>query len=113
MEIRDKKGLTMKSKDLRDLLSRAAAVIEDPSSENGRDKANLVADLIAAQNVIDTPSVPAETMEEKTIDLAQRIYRDAEGLAGSEVAEGMFRALNATDDATIEKIEIEFFSDAD
>ena len=103
----------MKNKDLRDLLSRAAAVIEDPSSENGRDKANLVADLIAAQNEIGTPSIPAETMEEKTIDLAQRIYRDADGLAGSEVAKGMFRALNATDDATIEKLEVEFFSEVD
>lgn len=43
----------MKKKDLRDLLARAAAVIEDPNSESADDRETLVEDLTEAAGQIE------------------------------------------------------------
>lgn len=48
-----RKDHNMKKKDLRDLLSRAAAVIEDPNSESAGDRETLVEDLTEAAGQIE------------------------------------------------------------
>lgn len=50
-----------------------------------------------------------EADAESLIELAQDIFNDAEGLAASEVAEGMNRALSATFVSEVRAIRAEFF----
>src|SRR3546814_503864 len=50
---RPHKDVPMKKKDLRDLLSRAAAVIEDPTSESADDRETLVEDLTEAASQVE------------------------------------------------------------
>src|SRR3546814_11418359 len=50
---RPHKDFPMKKKDLRDLLSRAAAVIEDPTSESADDRETLVEDLTEAASQVE------------------------------------------------------------
>src|SRR3546814_4841816 len=50
---RPHKDFPMKKKDLRDLLSRAAAVIEDPTSESADDRDTLVEDLTEAASQVE------------------------------------------------------------
>lgn len=54
-----------------------------------------------------------DDLDDPRTDLAVRIYDEADGLTGSEVAEGMVRALRATDEETLAKIEAEFFPSED
>lgn len=50
-------------------------------------------------------------LNEARIELAQRIFYDAQGCTGSEVCQGMNRALDATDRETLDAIEREFLHD--
>src|SRR3546814_15005878 len=50
---RPHKDFPMKKKDLRDLLSRADAVIEDPTSESADDRETLVEDLTEAASQVE------------------------------------------------------------
>lgn len=52
-------------------------------------------------------------LNEARIELAQRIFDDARDCTGSEICQGMNRALNATDQETLDAIEKEFLVDED
>lgn len=82
----------MKKKHLRDLLTRAAAVIENPDSAIRSHREELIEDLIVVANDLDQPDAgdceptPAgECGEEAVADIARRIASYTEGTARTNV----------------------------
>lgn len=72
----------MKTRDLANLLNRAAAVIEDPASETASDRADLIAALTDHADALTAEPAPVDRQQEQTRAMVIRYHHDQFGERG-------------------------------